>query len=100
MRVFQASTKKALSSVYVKVFVKTTSDSSLFFKDGFTDIRGKFEYAKASSSSQTNKSDMLKFAIFISHDTLGSIIKVADASKLQAEAFIVVHKPVGGGGGG
>lgn len=94
MRVFQSSTKKALSSVYVKVFVQTATESSIFFKDGFTDIRGKFEYAKASSSSSMKTSTFKKFAIFASHEAFGSIIKVADASKLQSEAHIVLKKKI------
>ena len=42
-----------LPKVYVKVFSqkKGQSDSQAhFFKDGYTDIRGKFEYAQTSSA--------------------------------------------------
>jgi hypothetical protein len=39
---------KALAQVYVKVFAKDKSGKETFFRDGYTDIRGKFEYALTS----------------------------------------------------
>lgn len=39
---------QALPKVYVKVFYQKKDDSSgtaFFFRDGYTDIRGKFEYS-------------------------------------------------------
>jgi len=39
---------KALGRVYVKVFSMKKNGIEEFFRDGYTDIRGKFEYAKAS----------------------------------------------------
>ena len=38
-------TGKPLSKVYVKAFAKYNSGTDKFFKDGYTDFRGKFEYA-------------------------------------------------------
>ena len=77
-----------MPQVYVKVFVKKSDGSSVFFKDGFTDIRGKFEYAKASGSS-SKTSSFKKFAIFVSDNKLGSLIKDADATKLLSWIIIV-----------
>ena len=51
LRVCHIVTKKPLNKVYVKVFCKNNSDADVFFRDGFTDIRGKFEYANASGKS-------------------------------------------------
>jgi len=51
LRVCHTVTKKPLNKVYVKVFCKNNSDADVFFRDGFTDIRGKFEYANASGKS-------------------------------------------------
>lgn len=69
---------KALPKVYVKVFCKNDSGKELFYRDGFTDIRGKFVYANASGKSL---SDVKKFSILISDDKLGSSIKEADPPK-------------------
>ncbi|CDW90653.1 UNKNOWN [Stylonychia lemnae] len=71
----------ALSKVYVKVFYQPSNNLTgqpKFFKDGYTDIRGKFEYAQSSGSKL---SEVKKFAIFVMSDTLGSIIKECDPPK-------------------
>jgi len=36
---------KAVVKAYVKCFAKYNDGTEKFFKDGYTDIRGKFEYA-------------------------------------------------------
>lgn len=71
LRVFNKA-KKPLSHVYVKVFYKDKDGSEKFWRDGFTDIRGRFEYANASGKNLDN---VKKFAIFFDHKTLGSMIK-------------------------
>ena len=43
--VFHKKTLRPLPKVYVKVFCRKQDNSELFYRDGFTDIRGKFEYA-------------------------------------------------------
>ena len=71
----------ALSRVYVKVYAQrkggSTSDP-FFFKDGYTDIRGKFEYAQTSGNKLK---DVHRFAILVMSDSLGSIIKECDPPK-------------------
>jgi len=71
LRVFHKDTLKALPKTYVKVFVKKGSQEN-FFRDGFTDIRGKFEYANASGKSLDSVD---KFAIFVCHEQFGSLVK-------------------------
>lgn len=39
------SNGKQLSKVYVKVYVKLKTGESYFYKDGYTDLRGRFDYA-------------------------------------------------------
>ena len=70
--------EKALSKVYVKVFCKTHHGQENFYRDGFTDIRGKFEYANASGKSLDN---IKKFAILVTDDRYGAIIKEANLPK-------------------
>ncbi len=44
---------QALSKIYVKVYAQKKGGSTsepFFFKDGYTDIRGKFEYAQTSGN--------------------------------------------------
>jgi len=69
-----------LPRIYVKVFCKKSGGQELFFRDGFTDIRGKFEYANASGISLDS---ITKFSIFVSDDNngLGQLIKEAGPPK-------------------
>ena len=68
IKVHHKGTMAALPKTYVKVFCKNKSGGELFYRDGFTDIRGKFEYANASGKSLTG---VEKFAILVSHDEYG-----------------------------
>jgi hypothetical protein len=63
---------KALAQVYVKVFSKDKSGKESFFRDGYTDIRGKFEYALTSGDKLKGVN---KFAILVQSGDKGSQIK-------------------------
>lgn len=63
---------KALAQVYVKVFSKNKSGKETFFRDGYTDIRGKFEYANTSGDKLK---DVSMFAILVHCNKKGSQIK-------------------------
>ena len=54
--------------VYVKAFAQKANGNSVFYKDGYTDLRGKFDYASASSQ---NVKDFRKFSFFIMSDHFG-----------------------------
>ena len=83
LKVTEKDTNKPLPRVYVKVFAQKKGGSAstpFFFKDGYTDIRGKFDYAQTSGN---RLKDVQKFAILVMSDTLGSIIKECDPPKNQ-----------------
>ncbi|KAL4440764.1 hypothetical protein ABPG74_013745 [Tetrahymena malaccensis] len=67
--------EKPLSKVYVKCFSKQKDGTVSFFKDGYTDLVGRFDYVSRSSSSISN---IEKFSIFVMSDELGAIIKEAN----------------------
>jgi len=69
LKVTHKETGKALSKVYVKVFSLNTNGSTIFYRDGYTDIRGKFEYAQASGESLNQ---VQKFAILVSSTDYGA----------------------------
>ena len=72
---------KPLIKTYVKCFAKGKDGKVSFYKDGYTDLRGRFDYATLNSNDISN---IEKFAIFIMNDDLGSVIKEAKApSKLS-----------------
>jgi len=62
--------EKAMGKIYVKVFQMSTSGKESFYRDGYTDIRGKFEYATSSGSSKLNQ--VKKFAILVQSEEFGS----------------------------
>lgn len=75
LKVVDKATNKAVPEVYVKVFARDKSGSENFYRDGYTDIRGKFEYAMTSGDKLK---DVKKFAILVQSDTYGSQIKEVD----------------------
>lgn len=79
LKVASAQTGRPLSKTYVKVFAINKHDKScFFFRDGYTDICGKFEYAQTSGDKLK---DVSRFAILITHDDLGSKIMELDPPK-------------------
>jgi len=56
----------------VKVFAQKDGGNSIFYRDGYTDIRGRFEYAQSSGNKSKG---VQKFAILIMSDEFGSLIK-------------------------
>lgn len=63
---------RPLSKVYVKGFIQNKQGEVNFYKDGYTDLRGKFDYL-STNSNQDNQIE--KFSLFIMSDELGSLIK-------------------------
>lgn len=63
---------KSLPEVYVKVFSQTKCGAVKFFRDGYTDLNGKYEYAQINSKCI---SDVEKFAIFVNSDEYGAMTK-------------------------
>lgn len=81
LRVFNKSNNAMMSRVYVKVFYKETgTGQEKFWRDGFTDIRGRFEYANASGKDLNS---VEKFAVFLDDPKLGSMIKEVNKPTMQ-----------------
>ena len=63
---------KPMPKVYVKVYYQSKqSGKDCFFRDGYTDIRGKIDYAQTSGDKLK---DVKRFSILVQSDTLGSKI--------------------------
>ena len=58
--------------MYVKVFMMGHDGKESFYRDGYTDIRGKFEYACTSGGLLKS---VKKFAILVQSQEFGSLIK-------------------------
>lgn len=71
VKVTHATTGKPLARVYVKVYSRG-SGGTKFHKDGYTDLRGRFDYASLSSGSQNS---IERFAILVLSEEDGAVIR-------------------------
>ena len=64
-----------LAKAYVKVYAQTSSGAVRFHKDGYTDLRGRFDYV-----SQSNRASdgIVKYSILIMSEDNGSVIRQAN----------------------
>jgi hypothetical protein len=74
LRVTEASGGKPLSRVYVKVYARLGSGQVKFYKDGYTDLRGRFDYASVSTPERL---PVERFAILALSDERGALIREA-----------------------
>ncbi len=78
VRVTHSGTGQPLAKVYVKVYAQMQDGSVRFFKDGYTDLRGRFEY----TSLSTNELDFAqKFSLLILSDEHGAVVREAAPPK-------------------
>ena len=73
---------KPLPQVYVKCFCETNNDSIKFYKDGFNDLRGKFDYVSLNTDLVN---EVKKFSILMVSKDYGSIIATCNPPKLIKE---------------
>lgn len=71
VRVARASDHAALPATYVKVYARKQGGAIAFYKDGYTDLRGAFDYATLSTS---DLDQVERFAILVCSDASGAAI--------------------------
>jgi hypothetical protein len=78
VRVADSGTGQALPKVYVKVYARMTDGRTRFYKDGYTDLRGRFDYASLS----TNELDFVdRFALLVLSEHNGAVVREAAPPK-------------------
>lgn len=75
VRVARGSSRAAVPAAYVKVYARRHDGSVEFFKDGYTDVRGWFDYASLSTDELDQAA---RFSILVHADALGATIVEAD----------------------
>ena len=70
---------KPMPKVYVKCFCETNSGEIKFYKDGFTDLRGKFDYVSLNTDLIN---EVKKFSILMASKEYGSIIVSCNPPKM------------------
>jgi hypothetical protein len=71
LKVVHASTQRALPATYVKVFGRQSGGRVSFYKDGYTDVRGRFDYATLSTDDLDR---VERFAILVASDDAGATV--------------------------
>jgi hypothetical protein len=71
LKVIESNLKPVIKA-YVKVYVELNNKEIQFYKDGYTDLNGKFNYLELNTDQLKNSK---KFYIFVSEEKQGSIIK-------------------------
>ena len=74
LKATDAGTGKGLSKVYVKVYVKLADGSLKFHKDGYTDLRGAFDYV---SVNTPERQAIQRFSVLLMSDEKGALIREA-----------------------
>jgi len=74
LQVTSQKDRQPLESTYVKVYAKHQDGAIRFYKDGYTDLRGKFDYASVSTSDADTAE---KFSILVLHPEKGAVIREA-----------------------
>jgi len=74
LRVTDSAGGKPLSKAYVKVYARLADGSVRFHKDGYTDLRGRFDYA---SVDTPERRPVERFAVLVLSDDRGAVIREA-----------------------
>ena len=78
VHVTHEETGKAISKTYIKVYARMPDGSVRFHKDGYTDLRGRFDYV-----SQSNRSidGIQKYSILVLSEENGAVIRQSNPPK-------------------
>ena len=78
VKVTHQTTAKPVAKAYVKVYAQMADGQVKFYKDGYTDLRGRFDYA----SLNTNDLDVAtKFSVLIMSEEHGALVREATPPK-------------------
>jgi hypothetical protein len=75
LKVTHDESGKPLAKVYVKVFARLQDGSVRFHKDGYTDLRGRYDYA---SLSGDGSGGVERYAILVLSEVDGAVIREVD----------------------
>lgn len=68
-----------LPRTYIKVYARFADGAVRFYKDGYTDLRGRFDYGSLNTDDLTR---VKRFAILVISDAHGSLVREADPPAL------------------
>jgi len=74
VKVTDSESGKGLPRVYVKAYARMSNGEVKFYKDGYTDLRGRFDYASLNTNELEN---VERFSLLILSDTHGATVEEA-----------------------
>jgi hypothetical protein len=78
LAVTHADSRKPVSGAYVKVYMKAKGGEVKFFKDGYTDLRGRFDYASLNTNELDNAQ---RLAVLLLSPEFGAVVREAAPPK-------------------
>ncbi|MFW6114242.1 MAG: hypothetical protein ACOC7K_00710, partial [bacterium] len=78
VKVTHSDTFKPVSKAYVKVYARSARGDIKFYKDGYTDLRGRFDYASLSTDALDG---VKEFSVLILTDEHGALVREAESPK-------------------
>ena len=78
MKITNEKTAKPLPKVYVKVYARMKDGQTKFYRGGYTDLRGRFDYASLSTNELDNVD---RFSMLVLSDTDGAVVREAAPPK-------------------
>jgi hypothetical protein len=78
VKVTHRETGRPVAKAYVKVYAQTAGGETKFYKDGYTDLRGRFDYASLNTSDLDAAQ---KFSILVLSDEFGALVREATPPK-------------------
>jgi hypothetical protein len=78
IKVTHQTTGQPISKAYVKVYAQLANGTVKFYKDGYTDLRGRFDYSSLNSNDLDSAS---KFSILVLSDEHGALVREAAPPK-------------------
>ncbi|MDG2469884.1 MAG: hypothetical protein P8M80_11435 [Pirellulaceae bacterium] len=74
LKVVDAKTGRQVPKTYCKVYAQMKDGNVRFYKDGYTDLRGRFDYTSLSTNDLDN---VERFSVLVMNDTLGASVREA-----------------------
>ena len=83
---------KPLAKTYVKTYARMRDGSVAFYKDGYTDLRGRFDYSTLSTSELAN---VEQFSVLVLSDEFGAVVAAPLLARTQAHERVAHRLAVG-----
>ena len=95
LEVRDAAEDRPLSKAYVKVYARLRDGTVRFFKDGYTDLRGKFDYASLNSSATDKVVPFQGKAVAETGSMSYQMLRPEELSKVEKLSILVLSKDHG-----